>query len=148
MSIAPGKAVSSFPWPRFALLSAGAGGLYALAGGVLTGVIPNPVFHRIVALDIWNLLALVVPAALFGALAATYLVPWPKTCTVSGRAGAGGVLSFLAAGCPLCNKLVVVAIGASGAMNLFRPIQPLLGAASVILLGAALWTRFRVRQRV
>lgn len=120
-------------------------GLYVLVVGALTGVIPNPLFQRVVAVDIWNLLALLLPAGLFGPLVATYLVPWPQSCRVSGRVGAGGVLSFLAAGCPVCNKLVVLAVGASGALEYFRPLQPLLGAVSVILLGAALWARLRTR---
>jgi hypothetical protein len=132
-------------WIRFTLLSVAMTGLYALAVGALTGVVPNPLFHRVVAADIWNLLALLLPAALFGPLMATYLVPWPQSCRVTGRAGAGGVLSFLAVGCPVCNKLVVLAVGVNGAMEYFRPMQPLLGAVSVISLGAALWGRFRTR---
>jgi hypothetical protein len=133
------------PRLRFGLLSVGVAGLYVLVVGVLTGVIPNPLFQRVVAADIWNLLALVLPGGLLGPLAATYLVPWPQSCRVNGRAGAGGVLSFLAAGCPVCNKLVVLAVGVSGALDYFRPLQPLLGALSVVMLGAALWARFRTR---
>jgi hypothetical protein len=32
----------------------------------------------------------------------------------------GSVLSFLAAGCPVCDKLVVLALGMSGAVTYFR----------------------------
>ena len=131
--------------PRFVLLSATGAGLYVLVVGVVTGVVPSPLFHRVVAADVWSVLALIVPAGLFGVLAATFLVPWPQGCRVGGRAGAGGVLSFLAAGCPVCNKLVVLAVGVSGALDYFRPLQPLLAALSVVLLGAALWARFRTR---
>lgn len=133
------------PWRRFALLAIAAAGLYVLALGIPAGIIPSPLFHRAVPPDIWNLLSWVAPAALFGPLAATYLVPWPRSCRVGGRAGTGGVLSFLAAGCPVCNKLVVLAVGASGALAYYRPLQPLLGAVSVILLGVALRARFRTR---
>jgi hypothetical protein len=55
------------------------------------------------------------------------------------------VLSFLAAGCPACNKLVVLAVGTTGALDYFRPLQPLLGLASLVLLGVALGARLRVR---
>lgn len=133
------------PWWRFAVLSVAAAVLYVLVVGVLTGIVPNPIFHRLVPTDVWNLLSLLLPAALCGPLAATYLVRWPRVCQVGGRAGTGGVLSFLAAGCPLCNKLVVLAIGTTGALNYFRPLQPVLGLASLVLLGLALWARFRVR---
>jgi hypothetical protein len=55
------------------------------------------------------------------------------------------VLSFLAAGCPVCNKLVVLAVGTTGALDYFRPLQPLLGLASLVLLGVALRVRLQVR---
>jgi len=121
--------------------------VYVLAVGMVTGIVSNRWFERKVPADAWNVLALVGPAVLFGLLLATYAVPWPEGCRVSGRAGAGGVLSFLAAGCPLCNKLVVLALGASGALEVFRPLQPLLGLLSLILLGVALSARLRIRAR-
>lgn len=133
------------PWRRFTLLAAAAAGLYVVALGIPAGIIPSPLFHRAVPADIWNLLFWLVPAVLSGPLAATYLVPWPASCRVGGRAGTGGLLSFLAAGCPVCNKLVVLAVGASGALAYYRPLQPLLGAVSVVLLGLALRARFRTR---
>ena len=113
--------------------------------GSRAAIIPSPLFHRAVPPDIWNLLSWMAPALLFGPLAATYLVPWPPSCRVGGRAGTGGMLSFLAAGCPVCNKLVVLAAGASGALAYYRPLQPLLGAVSVALLALALRARFRSR---
>jgi hypothetical protein len=133
------------PWGRFGLLTALAAGLYFVVTGVLTGIIANPVFHRVVPADAWNLLAWLLPAGLAGPLAATYLVPWPRSRRIGGRAGAGGALSFMAAGCPVCNKLVVLAVGASGALTYFRPLQPLLGGLSLILLGVALRARLRAR---
>jgi hypothetical protein len=45
--------------------------------------------------------------------------------------------------CPICNKLVVLALGVSGALSYFAPIQPVLGLASVALLIYALLLRFR-----
>ena len=71
----------------------------------------------------------------------------PIACRVGGRAGAGGVMSFFAAGCPVCNKLVVLAIGTTGAVDYFRPLQPMLGAASIVLLAIALRARWQTRPR-
>ncbi len=132
-------------WSRFGVLAAGMAGLYLVAVGIPTALIPNPLFHRMLAAGTWNYLAWLLPAALFGPLATTYLVPWPQSCPVGRRLGAGGLLSFLAAGCPVCNKLVVLALGVSGALDYFRPLQPVLGALSLGLLGVALWARLRSR---
>jgi len=61
----------------------------------------------------------------------------------TGQAAAGGVLSFFAVGCPVCNKLVVLAVGVSGALSYWAPVQPFLAAASVALLGLAAHRRLR-----
>ncbi|KAF5999195.1 hypothetical protein [Streptomyces sp. WAC00263] len=61
----------------------------------------------------------------------------------SGRAIAAGVLSAFAVGCPICNKLVVLAIGVSGALSYWAPAQPVLAVASVALLTHALVRRLR-----
>ena len=46
----------------------------------------------------------------------------------------GGIGSLLAVGCPTCNQVVVAALGTSGALSLFQPVQPWLGLASLGLL--------------
>lgn len=56
------------------------------------------------------------------------------------RGSAGGVLSAFAVGCPICNKLVVALVGVSGALNVWAPVQPLVGMAALALLGYALHT--------
>ena len=45
----------------------------------------------------------------------------------------GSMLSLFAVGCPICNKLVVMAVGVSGALNWFAPLQPLLAGGSLVL---------------
>ncbi|GAA3974020.1 hypothetical protein GCM10023085_65620 [Actinomadura viridis] len=47
------------------------------------------------------------------------------------------MLSLLAVGCPVCNKVVLVLLGTSGALTVWAPLQPWLGALSVGLLGVA-----------
>jgi hypothetical protein len=58
-------------------------------------------------------------------------------------AAVGGLVSFFAVGCPVCNKLVLLALGASGAISWFAPVQPFLAAASIVLMVWALRTRLR-----
>jgi hypothetical protein len=53
------------------------------------------------------------------------------------------MLSFFAVGCPVCNKLVVIALGTVGARRWFEPVQPLLAVASIVLMAVALRTRLR-----
>ena len=62
-------------------------------------------------------------------------------CTNRRKGTVGGVLTFFAVGCPVCNKLVLIALGSAGALTWFEPIQPILQAVAVALLGWALFAR-------
>lgn len=121
----------------------------ALAIGLPTDVIPNPVFGRQgTPVEPWAVPVLAATALLSGLLFATYVGDGAETADATdeldrpGRFGSvGGLLSFFAVGCPICNKLVVIALGTSGALTWFAPVQPYLG---VIALGLLAWS-LRVR---
>jgi len=119
--------------------AAGGSILTALVIGVPTAVIPNPFFGRQVPVQWWNYPALAVTAALGGLVFATYVrAAAPSEERASFRLGSiGGVLAFFAVGCPVCNKLVLVLLGTSGAMTLWAPVQPVVSVVSVLLLAAA-----------
>jgi hypothetical protein len=140
------------------LVAAAASVVVALLVGLPTDVIPNPVFGRPVPVTWWSYPVLVVTALLGGLLAATYVrepgtVTTTTTTTATGstadderparRGGVAGLLSFFAVGCPVCNKLVVIALGTVGARQWFEPIQPLLALVSIVLMAVALRTRLR-----
>lgn len=118
--------------------------------GLPTVLIPNSVFGREVPTVWWNWPALLVAAALSGLLVGTYVrQPTPlgdiatsmDDETGSRRGMLGGVLTFFAVGCPVCNKVVLLALGTSGAMQWFAPVQPLLAVAATAALAWALHTR-------
>ena len=119
----------------------------ATATGIPTDLIPNPWFARMTpiqgyAYPVWGATTL-----LAGALLAVHLGMPRPACATGGRsraAGAFGVVgSFIAVGCPVCNKLVVAAIGTAGATGYFAPLQPTLAGTSLFLLVAALAVRLR-----
>jgi hypothetical protein len=121
--------------------------------GIPTAVIPNPFFIRMTPTEGFNAVVWVVSAPLIGLLIATYVRPplhpagHPQAEPGAGRATLVGIAAYLAIGCPICNKVVVAALGVTGALNVFAPLQPLIGAGSVALLGATLAWRLRDRAR-
>lgn len=127
-----------------------AGALFAtLAIGIPTDVIPNSFFTRMTPVRPQDYVFLAVTAMLTGLLTASYALPRSLTCSIEqGKTTIGGFLSFLAIGCPTCNKLVVMLLGTSGALTIFEPIQPLIAAASLGLLAPAVWLRWRPTLRV
>lgn len=62
----------------------------------------------------------------------------------SSRMGvAGGILAWFVVGCPVCNKIALLALGYSGAITWFAPVQPLLAVVAMILTAVALVWRLR-----
>lgn len=118
--------------------------------GLPTAVIDNPVFGRAVAVTPWSTPVLIVSSVLVGLIMATYVnplhalddrqMPVDRQVKIS---GIGGLLSFFAIGCPVCNKIVLLALGTSGALNFFAPLQPILAIAGVAFLVYALVQRLR-----
>jgi hypothetical protein len=113
----------------------------ALALGLPTDVVPNPLYTRMTPVQWWNYPILVVSSLLIGLVAGTYVRNRGTDLRGGRRMTGGGLLSLFAIGCPVCNKLIVLALGVSGALRLFAPIQPLLGVASLGLVAWALWVR-------
>jgi hypothetical protein len=133
--------------------------------GLAAAIIPNPIFGRQVPPESFAIAFWLVSAPLMGLLGATYSAPAaptsraaePVALVVGASAAAGrdvtvlgmaaGIGAFLAIGCPVCNKVALVLLGTGGAMTVFAPLQPVIGAASIALLAGTLAWRFRLRVR-
>ena len=135
--------LASWPLRRWAA-AAGAAGLFALVVAIPTDLIDNPVFGREIPPTWWSWPALVVSSVLGGLLVATYVNPTVVDAPSQRRGGyAGGLLTFFAVGCPVCNKLVLLALGSAGAITWFEPVQPFLQVFAIALLAYALLRRLR-----
>ncbi|EFE71876.1 integral membrane protein [Streptomyces viridosporus ATCC 14672] len=147
-----GATLAAWQSPQWVAATAGAA-LTAVLVGVPTAVVPSPLFSRSVPVQWWNYPVLAATAVLGGLVLATFLRSPHGTGTdgsgapedhgdpsakTAGRLGsAGGLLSLLAVGCPVCNKLVLVLLGTSGALTYWAPLQPLVAAVSLVLLAEA-----------
>lgn len=119
-----------------AVVAAAAG---AMLMGLPTVMFGNPWFGRMTPTRTQDYVFWIVSAVLLGLIAGTFVgkQPAPAEKAAEKSAATGGVLSTLAIGCPVCNKVVVLLIGTSGALTYFAPAQLVIGAASVALL---FWT--------
>jgi len=119
----------------------------ALITGVVislpTAIIENPVFGRDIAVTVWSIPVVVVTAILSGMLFATYInndLKLPEESSLK-IGTAGTLLSFLAVGCPVCNKIALIALGYTGAIKYFAPVQPFLAFFGIAILIYALSKR-------
>lgn len=133
-----------------------------IAFGLVTAIIPNPVFGRQIPPEPFAIGVWLVSAPLMGLVMATYTAPVRpspiaiaqplsaegmavadgRSTTLGGLAGFG---AFLAIGCPVCNKIALMFLGASGALSVYAPIQPVIGVLSLALLAVTAAWRLRLR---
>ncbi len=112
--------MTALPRPRL-LRSVGVSiGVFVLFGAV-TGLLPNPVYVRMVSRTPADYLFLVATAAFAGAFVyQRSLAEKP----IGDRFAAGGIIGgFLAFGCPICNA-VLLALFSSSALDVLRPDPP------------------------
>jgi hypothetical protein len=134
------NAMRSWSWSQWIAAVVGAVVVSAVLG-VPTGLIATPFYTRMTPAPTWGYVVWVATSVLSGLLIATY-VRRPAAARSPTRVGvAANVGSMLAVGCPACNKLVVAAVGMGGALNLWAPLQPIVAAVSLVLLGWALRRR-------
>jgi hypothetical protein len=136
------------PWTRRRWVAAATASVVtALVVALPTAMIPTPVFGREIPTTWWAWPVLAVTSVLSGLLFATYVRepgdPASGDAGIDRRGAAGGLLAFFAVGCPVCNKLALVALGYAGALQWFAPVQPFLAVAGIGLLTWALRARLR-----
>ena len=131
--------------PRRWLVAAGSAIAFALVVAIPTDLIDTPVFGREIPPTWWAWPSLVVSSVLGGLLVASYIAAPNEVddnAPASRRGGwIGGALTYFAVGCPVCNKLVLVALGSAGAITWFEPVQPVLQILAIALLAWALRSR-------
>ena len=139
-------AMSAWPARRWAVAIVAAVAA-ALAIGIPTGIVDTSLYTRMTPVTWWNYPVWAVTAILTGLIAATYVRDGGAAAGTapdrSRRTLGAGVVSTFAVGCPVCNKLIVGLLGASGAMTYWAPLQPVLGALSIAVLAAGLFVRLR-----
>ena len=144
--------------PRQWAVAAGVSVAFGLLLGLATVLIPNPVFTREIPPVWWNYPVWILTSVLSGILVATYVRGDAGTAAVASDGGGpgdddgrrtsragilGAMLAWFAVGCPVCNKLALLALGYSGAITWFAPLQPVLAVVALVVTGVALVIRLR-----
>ena len=112
--------------------------------GVAGETLPGASAGRVVPIQWWNYVTLVLSPPLIALIVATFVPPgqprrarrWAKAGT-----GAGGAAGTLAMACPVCNPLVIPIFGAAGVLSFLAPYRGLIALLSIALLALTLLLR-------
>lgn len=154
--------------PRQVLAAAISAIVVGIVLGVATVLIPNDLFMRDIPPVWWNYPVWIFTSVMTGVLIATYVRAQRRGRVVeagvsdedaasdaalgsagreerrTGRFGiAGGMLAWFAVGCPVCNKIALIALGYTGALTWFAPFQPVLALAALVFSTVAVVWRLR-----
>ncbi|RQG95815.1 hypothetical protein [Natrarchaeobius chitinivorans] len=112
---------------------------FFLATGVVTGLLPTPLFERMVSRSPLDYAVL----SLTSVLAGVYVVQRASLSECSGDrcAYGGGVAGFFAVACPHCNAILVSLFGATWLATYVDPLRPLLGLVAVSLFAGVIYDR-------
>ncbi|MFC7081154.1 hypothetical protein [Halorussus caseinilyticus] len=107
--------------------------------GVVTGLIPNDFYVRMVSRTPLDYLFLTLTAGLLGVYS-VQRVPEGRGSD-DGVAALGTVGGILAFGCPVCNAVLLAAFSSSALMTYFDPLRPVVGVVAVVVLGGLVYYR-------
>ncbi|MBR9706674.1 hypothetical protein GOV14_06585 [Candidatus Pacearchaeota archaeon] len=110
--------------------------------GIVTVLIPTKFFARMTPITYLDYIFLVLTSVLLGTYVSFHMYlkkHMNKKCTVS--AYGGGIFGFLGFGCSICNKILVLLLGAAGVLTYIEPYRPFIGSAGVGLMLYAVYSK-------
>jgi hypothetical protein len=114
--------------------------------GVAGETLPGASVGRVVPIQWWNYVTLVLSPPLIALIAATFVPSGqPRRSRRWGKAGTGvgGAAGTLAMACPVCNPLAIPIFGAAGVLSFLAPYRGLIALLSIVMLVVTLLLRLR-----
>jgi len=108
--------------------------------------LPGASSGRVVPIQWWNYVTLILSPPLIALIVATFVpVGQSRRARRLGNAGTGvgGAAGTLAMACPVCNPLAIPLFGAAGVLSFLTPYRGLIALLSVALLALTLLLRLR-----
>ena len=119
----------------FARGAAAAVAMFA-ALGTVAALWSNPLFMRMTPTGEFEITLLLLQSVLAGVYVALPQSPCGKR-----TAGTGAIIGFLGIACPVCNKLLVLAIGSALLLEYYEPVRLYVALGGAALLAAAVWLK-------
>lgn len=121
-----------------------------LVMGIAGETLPGASYGRVVPVEWWNYVTLLISPLLIGLIAGTFVAD-PRASEARFRgartgAGAGAFVGTVAMACPACSPLAIPLFGAAGVLSFLAPVRWLIALLSVLMLAVTLVLRLRSRR--
>lgn len=107
-----------------------------VALGTVAALWDNPLFIRMTPTGGFEIALLLLQSVLAGVY-----VGLPQSPCGKRTAGAGAIIGFLGIACPVCNKLLVLAIGSALLLEYYEPVRLYVALGGAALLALAVWLK-------
>jgi hypothetical protein len=108
--------------------------------GITTALLKTKYYMRMIPNTALDYFFLISSSILLGIYVGVHYYKKNNVNQCNTIATTGGIGSFFAFACPVCNKLLIFLFGATALMTYFEPYRPALGFASIgLLVGAIYW---------
>ncbi|AXR78187.1 hypothetical protein [Natrarchaeobaculum sulfurireducens] len=112
---------------------------FVVVTGVVTGLLPTPLFERMVPRTALDYTFFAVTAVLVGVYVTQRSMQ--PDCDGDACAYGGAAGGFLAVACPHCNAILVALFSSSWLATYVDPVRPLVGLLAVGLLAGVIYRR-------
>jgi hypothetical protein len=112
--------------------------------GVVGETLPGASAGRVVPIQWWNYVTLILSPPLIALIVATFVPAGPPRRArrlAKAGTGVGGAAGTLAMACPVCSPLAIPLFGAAGVLSFLAPYRGLIALLSVALLAVTLLLR-------
>jgi hypothetical protein len=114
--------------------------------GVAGETLPGASVGRVVPIQWWNYVTLILSPPLISLIAGTFVTagqPRKSRRLAKAGTGIGGAAGTLAMACPVCNPLAIPIFGAAGVLSFLAPYRGIVALLSIVLLAITLLIRLR-----
>ena len=120
---------------KCAVIAAGLSIIFFIIMGIPTALVPNPFaqYARMISATFLDYFFLVATSVLL-AILISLKICYKSKKQIGVKELAGGAAGFIAFSCPLCNVLLITALGSTVVSSFIEPLRPILGVISIIIL--------------
>lgn len=111
--------------------------------GITTALLKTKYYMRMISNTALDYFFLISSSILLGIYVGVHYYKKNNINKCNTITATGGIGSFFAFACPVCNKLLIFLFGATALMTYFEPYRPVLGFASISLLVGAIYWRLK-----